>query len=373
MDGSSLWGLRRIFEFFSAAFSCRPMRLWLQRGRLWLQGGRLWLQRGRLWLQRGRLWLQRGRLWLQRGRLWLQRGRLQCRQNTRTFHWWPLWSLEPPQNARRLKRGRLWLRQGRLWPRRGRLWLQRGRLWLRQGRLWPRRGRLWPRRGRLQCRQNTRTFHWWSLWSLEPPQNARRLKRGRLWLQRGRLWLQRGRLQCRQNTRTFHWWPLWSLEAPQNARRLGPWSQSCRCLRLTSGRCPQLGRPSLHLGRWSDWMRQDNQFVNQSLSINENHQSIQPDVFQCETTCGHLLVSAVDVLPQVAHGDEGLLQSSTRRDPLVPVKMQQRLQQGHEGHAVCHLSHPQLWIDLDWKTGFRSDDPAPDWRISNWYRSSLYL
>ena len=53
----------------------------------------------------GRLWPQRGRLWPQRGRLWPQRGRLQCRQNTRTFHWWPLWSLEPPQNAREAKAG----------------------------------------------------------------------------------------------------------------------------------------------------------------------------------------------------------------------------------------------------------------------------
>ena len=31
---------------------------------------------------------------------------------------------------------------------------------------------------------------------------------GDVWLQRGCLWPQRGRLQCRQNTRTFHWWPL---------------------------------------------------------------------------------------------------------------------------------------------------------------------
>ena len=143
--------------------------------------------------------------------------------------------------------------------------------------------------------QNTRTVHWWHPWSLENPQNSRRLPHwchlnaATRWCLWTLFWGQNTRavLEYSKNSRRFpHWcqlnaatrWCQWTLfwgqnnravlENPQNSRRLRPWSHSCRCLRLNSGRCPQSGRTSLHLGRWSDWMREDNQLVNQSLSIN---------------------------------------------------------------------------------------------------------
>lgn len=72
--------------------------------------------------------------------------------------------------------------------------------------------------------------------------------------------------------------------------------------------------------------------------------------FICEHTNRHLLLSAVRVLAQVGHGDEGELQSLPRGDSALPLHLKHPLQEVDKRPPVRQLRSVVVWMDLNLET-----------------------